>query len=73
MEPRRDMLIDRSIVSLTVRNRIYHSLNDLVIKECSHRLPVPFMYFIEGELDKRMLKFWLDVEKSGIIEIYEGD
>ena len=63
MEITRDMMIEQSRVDLAVRNEIYHSLNNVVIEECGQRLPVPYIYFMEWWIDKRSLKFLLDVEK----------
>ena len=63
MEITRDMLIEQSRVDLAVRNEIYHSLNNVVVEECGQRLPVPYTYFMEWWIDKRSLKFWLDIDK----------
>ena len=58
-----DLKIQDMYLKLSLRNYIYHSLNDEVIKNCNMSLPMPYLYYIEFMIDKKSLHKWLKINK----------
>ncbi len=50
---------DDDLVKIAVENYAYHSLNDEVKKICGRRLPIPYMFFIEGKINRVLLHNWM--------------
>ena len=59
----RDLKIQDMYLKLSVRNYIYHSLNEEIFKNCGKYLPLPYMYYIEFMIDKKSLYKWLKINK----------
>ena len=59
----RDLKIQDMYLKLSVRNYIYHSLNEEMFKNCGKYLPLPYMYYIEFMIDKKSLYKWLKINK----------
>ena len=59
----RDLKIQDMYLKLSVRNYIYHSLNEEVIKNCNMSLPIPYLYYIEFLIDKNSLHKWVKINK----------
>ena len=60
----RDLKIQDMYLKLSVRNYIYHSLNEEIFKNCGKYLPLPYMYYIEFIIDKKTLYKWLKMVKK---------
>ena len=50
---------DSVYLKMSIRNSIYHTLNEEVIRNCGQRLPIPHMFYIEGRITKQSLHNWL--------------
>ena len=54
---------DGASLKISIRNSIYHTLNEEAIRNCGQRLPIPHMFYIEGRINKPYLHNWLAFEK----------
>ena len=57
---------DSVYLKMSIRNSIYHTLNEEVIRSCGQRLPIPHMFYIEGWIDKLSLHNWLAFEENAV-------
>ena len=59
----RDLKIQDMYLKLSVRNYIYHSLNEEIFKNCGKYLPLPYMYYIEFIIDSKEMHKWVNINK----------
>ncbi len=54
--------LDDYLFEQSVRNEIYHTLNEVVMNICGKSLPVAYMLYFDGLLNHYSLKMWLNKE-----------